>query len=135
MHPTLEKLRDLVNAHDAEGMAALFSPDYRSRQPVHPNRGFGGHAQVANNWGHMFRGVPDMTAEIVAETQDGPTFWSEWIWSGHHTDGSPFEMRGITVMEVTDDGLIAEARLYMEPVEQDGAAIDDAVQELIDPSR
>jgi hypothetical protein len=135
MHPTFEKLRDCMNAHDAEGMSALFSPDYRSRQPAHPNRGFGGHAQVAANWGNMFRGVPDMIGEIVAATEDGPTVWSEWIWSGHHPDGSPFEMRGVTVMGLDEDGLIAEARLYMEPVERDGAAIDQAVRQLSQPSR
>jgi hypothetical protein len=39
-------------------------------------------------------------------------------------------MRGMTVMGLRDDGLIAWARLYMEPVERGGAAIEDAVQQL-----
>lgn len=47
MNPTVTKLRDLMNGHDATALAALFSPDYRSEQPAHPNRGFGGHAQGA----------------------------------------------------------------------------------------
>ena len=135
MNPTIAKLRDLMNGHDAAALSALFSPDYRSQQPAHPNRGFGGHAQVATNWGAMFRGVPDLTAQVLAETTDGVTSWSEWIWSGHHPDGSPFEMRGVTILGITDDGLIGEARLYMEPVERDGAAIDEAVRQLSQPSR
>jgi hypothetical protein len=38
-------------------------------------------------------------------------------------------MRGVTILTVRDD-LIAEARLYMEPVELDGAAIDAVVRDL-----
>lgn len=134
MNATMEKLRDRVNAHDAAGMAALFAPDYRSEQPAHPNRGFGGHAQVEANWSQMFRGVPDLRAEIVSEFTVGVTSWAEWTWRGHHTDGSLFEMHGTTIMGLTSDGLIAEARLYMEPVEHDGAAIDETVQQLVQPS-
>jgi hypothetical protein len=134
MNATMQKLREKMNAHDAAGMAALFAPDYRSEQPAHPNRGFGGHAQVEANWSQMFRGVPDVTAEIVSEVTVGATSWVEWIWRGHHTDGSPFEMRGTTIMGLTREGLVAEARLYMEPVERDGAAIEETVQQLARPS-
>jgi hypothetical protein len=42
MNPTIARLRDLMNGHDAEVMSELISPDYRSQQPAHPNRGFGG---------------------------------------------------------------------------------------------
>ncbi|MCU1668126.1 MAG: hypothetical protein JWP40_1053 [Blastococcus sp.] len=134
MNATISKLRDKMNEHDAQGMAGLFAPDYRSEQPSHPHREFGGRAQVAVNWGTMFRDVPDLTAEVVSSTTIGSTAWTEWIWRGHHTDGSPFEMRGVTIMGLTADGLIAEARLYMETVEQDGVAIENAVQGLARPS-
>src|SRR3712207_6753338 len=130
MNPTIARLRDAMNQHDAEAMAALFAPDYRSEQPVHPNRGFGGSDQVAANWSRMFAGVPDMTAEVVAETTDGTTTWVEWDWRGAHVDGSAFAMRGVTVMGLRDDGAIAWARLYMEPVEEGAAAIDEAVERL-----
>jgi ketosteroid isomerase-like protein len=130
MNATVERLRDAMNRHDADGMATLFAPDYRSEQPAHPNRGFGGADQVAANWGQMFAGVPDMAVEVVSEAGDRSTSWSEWSWTGHHTDGSEFAMRGCIVLGLRDDGLIAWARLYMEPVERGGAAIDAAVQEL-----
>jgi hypothetical protein len=134
MNATIGKLCDRMNAHDAEGMAALFAPDYRSEQPAHPNRGFSGHDQVAANWNGMFSGIPDLTAQVVSEVTVGTTCWAEWIWRGHHTDGSVFEMRGTTIMGLTHDGLIAEMRLYMEPVERDGPVIDAVVRQLADPS-
>ena len=130
MNRTVSRLRDAMNSHDAEAMATLFAPNYRSEQPVHPQRGFGGRDQVAANWTEMFTGVPDMEWGIVKESTDGSTTWSEWVWRGSHLDGSPFLMKGVIVMGLDDDGLIAWARLYMEPVEQGGAAIDEAVRQL-----
>jgi SnoaL-like domain len=130
MNSTIARLQDLMNRHDVHEMASLFSPDYRSEQPAHPNRGFGGAAQVEANWSEMFAGVPDMRLECLAETVDGSTAWTEWRWTGTHPDGTPFGMAGVVVFTLADDGRIAAARLYMEPVEQDGAAIEDAVHQL-----
>jgi ketosteroid isomerase-like protein len=130
MNATIVRLRDAMNAHDLEAMAALFAPDYRSEQPVHPNRGFGGRDQVVENWTQMFAGVPDLQVGVVKETTDGTTTWSEWVWRGSHADGRPFLMKGVTVFGLRDDGLIAWARLYMEPVEQDSVPIDEAVRQL-----
>ena len=134
MNATISKLRDVMNAHDAERMAALFAPEYHSEQPAHPNRGFDGHKQVEANWREMFRGVPDLTAEVVSDVTVGSTCWVEWIWHGHYIDGSLFDMRGTTVFGLTREGLIAEARLYMEPVEHEGPAIEDTVQQLSTPT-
>ena len=132
MASMLERLRDATNAHDAHQLASLFATDYRSTQPIHPARGFGGSAQVLDNWSSVFEGVPDFRAELIASTVDGETEWGEWSWHGHHVDGSPFAMRGVTIF-VTHDGLVAEGRLYMEPVEADGGDIESAVQELYRP--
>jgi ketosteroid isomerase-like protein len=132
MASMLERLRDATNAHDADRLASLFATDYRSAQPIHPGRGFGGSAQVLDNWSSVFEGVPDFRAELIASTVDGDTEWGEWSWRGHHVDGSPFAMRGVTIF-VTHDGLVAEGRLYMEPVEADGGDIESAVQELYRP--
>ena len=130
MNPTVSRLRDAMNGHDAEAMASLFHPNYRSEQPLHPQRGFSGRDQVAANWSQLFAGVPDMECGVVKESTDGSTSWSEWVWRGSHLDGSPFLMKGVIVMGVDGDGLIAWARLYMEPVERGGAAIDEAVRRL-----
>ena len=128
----LVRLRDATNAHDALQVASLFAEDYRSAQPLHPGRAFGGRAQVFENWSSVFQGVPDFTSELVASSLDGDTEWGEWEWRGHHVDGSTFAMRGVTVLVVRDD-VVAEARLYMEPVDPGSEDIDAAVQELYKP--
>jgi hypothetical protein len=132
MTTMLQRLREATNAHDAERLASLFALDYRSAQPLHPGRGFGGRDQVLENWSSVFEGVPDFRSELVASEVGGATEWGEWSWRGHHLDGSPFAMGGVTIL-VVRDRLIAEARLYMEPVETDGGDITAAVQELYKP--
>lgn len=128
----MERLRDATNAHDAPRLASRFARDHQSAQPVHPGRGFGGSAQVLENWSSVFEGVPDFRSELVASPVDGDTEWGEWSWQGHHVDGSAFAMRGVTIF-VVREGLVAEGRLSMEPVEGDGGDIDTAVQELYKP--
>ena len=133
MATLLERTREAMNSHDPQEVAAMYTDDYESSQPIHPNRGFGGREQVEANWTAVFSGVPDFHAELVAAAVVGETEWGEWEWRGTYTDGSAFRMRGVTVL-VARDGLIAKARLYMEPVEAAGDDIDSAVQTLYRPS-
>ena len=128
----LERLREAQASHDAAQVAALFTEDYVSTQPVHPDRDFVGRAQVQANWASVFDGVPDFSAELVSSVEHGGTEWGEWDWRGTHRDGTAFAMRGVTILEVAE-GLIARARLFMEPVEVSGGDIDAAVQELYRP--
>jgi ketosteroid isomerase-like protein len=130
MNETIARLRDAMNRHDVDAMTALFAPDYRSEQPLHPRRGFGGREQVTANWSQMFEGVPDLEVGVVKETTVGATSWSEWVWHGAHRDGTPFLMKGVSLFGLGDDGRITWARLYMEPVEQGGVDIDEAVRQL-----
>lgn len=132
MTTMLERLRDATNLHDPRAVASLFAEGYRSVQPLHPRRAFAGRTQVVENWASVFGGVPDFTSELVSFSVDGETEWGEWDWRGHHTDGAPFAMRGVTIL-ILRDGLVAEARLYMEPVEFGGGDIDVSVQELYNP--
>jgi ketosteroid isomerase-like protein len=128
----IERLIAAMNRHDAGAVAACFAADYRSEQPLHPNRGFGGSEQVLANWTSVFEGVPDFFAEQIAAAAAEGTVWAEMSWKGTYRDGSPFLMRGVTVIGVRADK-IAWARLYMEPVEQGGTDIDGAVQQLYRP--
>jgi hypothetical protein len=130
VNPTIARLREAMDAHDPGAMAALMAPDYRSEQPVHPNRAFVGNRKVVANWTEMFRGVPDMAVQVVAEATEGTTSFSEWAWTGHHADGSDFAVRGVVVAGLDDAGVIRWMRLYVEPVEADSAGIDDAVRGL-----
>ena len=133
MADVIEQLIAAMNRHDARAVAAFFAADYRSEQPLHPNRGFGGSDQVLANWRSVFDGVPDFVAERVASAVAEDTVWSEMRWEGSYRDGSPFRMRGVTVTGVRE-GRIAWARLYMEPVEEGGTDIDASVREVYRPA-
>ncbi|WP_426323092.1 nuclear transport factor 2 family protein [Microbacterium sp. E-13] len=132
MAALLERLRDAMNAHDAEGVASLVAPDYESTQPAHPSRAFRGRDQVLSNWSAVFRGVPDFAAELTAAAVDGDTEWGEFDWRGSHIDGSAFAMRGVVILSARN-GLIARMRLYVEPVDSGSEDIDVAVQDLYRP--
>ena len=118
-----------MNARDIEAFVSLFSEDYDSEQPAHPDRRFRGRDQVRANWSAVFSGVPDFRAELVASAVDADTAWTEWRWHGTHEDGSRLEMAGVILMGVRN-GSITWARLYVEPVEPAGGGIDAAVREI-----
>lgn len=126
------QLRDAMNAHDLEAFLACFHDDYRSEQPAHPGRGFGGREQVRANWSAIFQGVPDFTAELLSHGEDEGHDWSEWRWTGTRRDGTPLDMAGVIVCGVRD-GRIAWGRLYIEPVETVEEDIDTAVSRMAGP--
>jgi len=124
MLTALERLHAAMNRHDLEAMLECFDPDYRSEQPLHPNRGFGGKEQVRKNWSRMLDSFPDFEAELLGHAYSEGTVWSEWRWSA-----TGLNMAGVTLFGVRD-GRIVWGRLYMEPVEEDGEDIDEAVQSI-----
>lgn len=133
MSEITDRLLTAINAHDLDAFVACFAPDYESQQPAHPNRAFRGSDQVRKNWQGVFAGIPDFTAEILLSVATGNGVEvSEWRWRGTHTDGAPFAMQGMVVTGVERDR-IAWQRLYVEPVEQGGADIDEMVQETYRP--
>ena len=133
MAEIMNRLRSAMNAHDLDAFVACFAPDYDSQQPAHPGRAFRGSDQVRKNWAGVFAGVPDFTAELVlSAVADEGVEVGEWRWHGTYTDGSPFAMHGVIVTGIQDDR-IAWARLYMEPLEEGGANIDEMVQETYRP--
>jgi predicted SnoaL-like aldol condensation-catalyzing enzyme len=105
-------------------MLECFDPDYRSEQPAHPNRGFGGKDQVRKNWSGMFESFPDFEAELVRHSSDGDVVWGEWRWRATEVN-----MAGVTLLGVRD-GRIVWGRLYMEPVEEGGEDIDESVRSI-----
>jgi hypothetical protein len=127
------RLLAAMNAHDLDAFVACFAPGYRSEQPAHPGRAFEGSDKVRENWTGVFSGVPDFNAELLlsATTDDGVEI-GEWRWLGTHTDGSPFAMRGVTVLGI-EGAQIAWGRLYMEGIERDGGDIDQMVRDAYRP--
>lgn len=125
----LERLHTAMNEHVLEDFLACFDPGYRSEQPAHPDRTFAGIAQVRKNWSTLFAAIPDFHAELQRSTADGEAVWSEWIWTGTHTDGTRVHLRGVTIFGV-QEGRIAWGRLYMEPVDEATEGIDAAVARM-----
>src|SRR6476646_2464124 len=129
MSALTDRLVVAMNAHDLDGAASLFDPDYRSEQPAHPARAFIGRAQMRANWQAMFTGVPDFHAEICRSVDEGDCSWSEWRWSGTRTDGQPFAMSGVTIFR-TDGEQIVAGQLDMEEVERAAVGIEQTVEIL-----
>jgi limonene-1,2-epoxide hydrolase len=125
----VERLHEAMNEHDLGAFVACFDPGYRSEQPAHPNRGFGGRKQVEKNWSALFGGITDFHAELLTTATAGETLWAEWHWTGTRGNEAAFEMRGVTVFEIRH-GLIVAGRLYMEEIEEAGADIEKTVRRL-----
>ena len=125
----LERLQATQNQHDLEAFVDCLDPDYQSEQPVHPDRAFQGREQARQNWSAIFSSMPDFHSELLRAATEGEAAWGEWRWSGTRADGTRLEMRGVTIFGVRD-GRITWGRLYMETVEETGAAIDAVVQSL-----
>jgi ketosteroid isomerase-like protein len=123
-----DQLAEAFASRDADRLAALFTEDYDSRQPAHPDRAFVGREQLRANWTAIFAGVPDFTAELLTASRDGDTVWTEWSWRGAQTDGGRLEMGGVIVLGLRD-GLVAWARLYVEDVDT-GQGIAAAVERM-----
>lgn len=123
------RLHDAMNAHDLDAFLDCFHHDYRSEQPVHPGRGFGGRDQVQANWSAIFASVSDFRAELLGHCEEETREWSEWRWTGTREDGSALDMAGVIVVG-TRDGRIAWGRLYVEPVEVVEENIDEAVRRM-----
>ncbi len=130
----VERLHNAMNQHDLEAFLACFDPKYRSEQPAHPSRGFGGREQVEKNWSALFEGIPDFHAELLATATEGDTVWCEWHWTGTRTNQAPLDLRGVTLFEIKN-GRIVSGRLYMEEVDEAGVDIDETVRRLADGTR
>jgi len=134
MITVLERLTQAQNEHDAERFSSFFAPEYHSEQPAHPGREFVGRAQVFTNWTGVFAAIPDFHAELLSCDRNDDVEWGEVVWSGHHTDGSPYAACGVIIAIIRDDH-IASARLYVESIESDDAGIDAVVERLFRPPR
>jgi len=126
----LQRLREAINRHDLDALAACFEPDYHSEFPAHPDRTFRGHEQMRKNWSEIFGAVPDIEAALLRYASEGDTAWAEWEWQGTRSDGAPFAMRGVTVQGVRQDR-IAWVRLYMEPVQEGDGGADEGVRQSL----
>jgi len=126
----VRRLCDATNAHDLEAIVACFAAGYRNDTPAHPQRSFTGVAQVRRNWEQILAAIPDLETEVLRQSVDGQTVWTEWEHRGTRPDGSRHVMRGVVIFGV-EQGIAAWARFYLEPVEEAGGDVDLAVRRLL----
>ena len=123
----VDRLVAATNAHDVEALVACFAEDYRNVTPVHPSRGFSGREQVRRNWEQIFAAVPDIRTDVVACVVDGPTVWTQWEMRGTRADGTLHQMAGVVIFE-TDGVAARKATFFLEPVDDGGGSVDEAVR-------
>jgi ketosteroid isomerase-like protein len=111
----LDRLRDAIDSHDPNQVAACFTDDYRSEVPHHPERAFTGVEQVRRNWTAIFADVPDITASIVRTATNGTEIWSEWELTGTTSAGARVAFVGPDVLTVRE-GRISWTRFYLDRV-------------------
>jgi hypothetical protein len=126
----LDRLCQATNDHDIDALVACFAADYRNETPAHPERGFVGSDQVRKNWTQIFGAIPDLSATVTRRAIDGDTVWSEWEHRGTRPDGTAHLMRGVVIFGVVD-GVAGWARFYLEPVQDGGGGVDDAVRRQV----
>lgn len=121
-----QKVVDAINAHDVETQVSYFYPDYESRLPCHPSENFTGNDQVRKNWSALMEAVPDLRLDLERWAVNGSEVWTELHVYGTRTDGSPFDVRGVTIVTI-EGGVITKGRIFLEEVERNGTSIDEAV--------
>jgi ketosteroid isomerase-like protein len=117
------------NAHDLEALVACFDEDYRSEQPLFPDRTFQGREQVRANWSALLGAMPDFHAETLRAAVDGDTVFLEVHWTGTRADAPPLDVRGVLILGIRDDR-VAWGRLYVDDVRRIAGDIGAAVRHM-----
>jgi len=117
MLPTIERLRDAINSHDAARVADCFTENYQCDMPLHPSRSFTGRARVLENWQAIFARLPDLRATVLRSCQDSSgCLWSEWEMSGTSREGIASLLTGVAIILSVFDQRIQHTRFYLDGV-------------------
>lgn len=112
----LQNLVDAINRQDPAAITECFTTDYACETPLQAAGSFVGNEHVRQNWTQLCADLPDIKAEILRSTADGPEIWSEWVMRGTRHDGSAQVFRGMVLLDIAD-GLIAHSRFYVLPAD------------------
>jgi ketosteroid isomerase-like protein len=127
---TIDRLVQVTNAHDLEGIVACFADDYALDVPLHPARSFRGNEQVRRNWEQILGAVPDISVRVLRSACDGATAWTEWEMTGRRRDGVPHLMRGVFIFGVSE-GRVRSGRMFLEPVDDAGSDMSSALRDQL----
>jgi steroid delta-isomerase-like uncharacterized protein len=117
-----DRYTDLINAHDAEAIAALYADDGVLSDPTGEYRG---REAIVEYWQGFFQTFPDISGRDEFEAESGDTAINEWSTSG--TNEGPLEtpegtipatgkrvtLRGCDAMTVRG-GRITSHRVYYD---------------------
>jgi steroid delta-isomerase-like uncharacterized protein len=117
-----DRSTDLINAHDAEGIGALYADDGVFTDP---SGEFRGREAIVQYWQGFFQAFPDMVGRDEFKAESGDTAINEWSASGTHqgpletpegsipATGKQITIRGYDVVTVRD-GRITSHRAYFD---------------------
>lgn len=119
----IENYVTALNAHDSERAASLYTEDAVVTQAIQTGNTFTGREEIAGWVGDNLAGLPDLevTVGTVVQVEDRVAW--EWTYSGSYTgqfpgapegEGQQVVLKGISVMEISRDGLIAKETLYYD---------------------
>ena len=128
--PVVNRLVQVTNAHDIEGIVGCFADDYVLDSPLHPARSFRGKEQVRRNWTQILRAIPDVQARVLRTAIDTDSVWTEWEMLGTRPDGGRHLMRGVFIFGVAD-GLLQWGRMFLEPVDESSLDMDAALRKEV----
>jgi hypothetical protein len=126
MTEVIDRLVVAVKAHDLDVAAGLFHEDYRSEQPGAFGQGLCRASPDARQLGGHVRGDPRLPRRNLPVGPGRRNDLDRMALVGHPQRRAEFEVRGVTLFEITDDQIVA-GRLYLEDVERDVAGIEQAV--------
>jgi steroid delta-isomerase-like uncharacterized protein len=81
-----DRYTDLINAHDAEAIAALFGDD---GVLIDPTGEYRGREAIVEYWQGFFQAFPDISGSDEFKAESGDTAINEWTASG--TNDGPLE--------------------------------------------
>jgi steroid delta-isomerase-like uncharacterized protein len=117
-----DRLTDLINARDADGIGALFADDATFTEPVGE---FKGREAIVEYWRVMFVAFPDVQVRDDLKADVGDSAMNEWSAGGTHSGpwetpegtvpatGKRVTFRGCDIVAVRD-GLIYNHRAYYD---------------------
>ena len=125
-----DRYTELINAHDARGIGALFAEDGVFTEPAGE---FRGRAEVISYWERFFEAFPDMEGQDTFQAEAGDTAINEWTVSGTNTGpmetpegtipatGKRVSVSGSDALTVRD-GLVRSHRAYYDQLALHDAA-------------
>jgi predicted ester cyclase len=117
-----DRLTDLINARDAEGIGALFAEEAKFTEPAGE---FKGRQAIVEYWRVMFDAFPDVQVRDDLKADVGDSAMNEWSAGGTHSGpwetpegsipptGRRVTFRGCDIVAVRD-GLIYDHRAYYD---------------------